>query len=302
MTEYPMSPQPERESSPIGSRPPSYPRRTPPWYVAAVAAVLLIVVALLIVLVLRNGPQPVETATSTSASGTTAATTTTSPTTSADSSTTTTTETTTSSTTTSTSTSSSTTTTTGTSTTIDPAPYLSAVWPWPGSSTRYDDPTAAARGFAEDYVGFDNPVVGPFHRGDSRSGEVEVRPEVGGPLTVVPVRQLGADDTWWVLGSAAADIEIDQPTALDSITSPVQVVGRAVAPSGPVTVELRADGFAVLADDTVPGGQTEPRPFDTSLAFVRPDELGGAVVVTTRAESDGVWAASVVRVRFEPGS
>jgi hypothetical protein len=49
-----------------------------------------------------------------------------------------------------------------------------AVWPDARSSTRYADPLAAARGFAVDYLGVANPVVGPFMAGDTRSGEVQV--------------------------------------------------------------------------------------------------------------------------------
>ena len=49
---------------------------------------------------------------------------------------------------------------------------------------------SAARGFATDYVGFTDPIVGEFQQGDARSGEVPVQATVIGPITTVLVRQL----------------------------------------------------------------------------------------------------------------
>ena len=72
--------------------------------------------------------------------------------------------------------------TTATPTTADtsqpplPDPTREAIWPWVDSDTRYADPVEAASGFAVDVLGFTDPIVGEFLPGDSRSGEVEVRP------------------------------------------------------------------------------------------------------------------------------
>ena len=41
-------------------------------------------------------------------------------------------------------------------------PLAGAVWPLPDSETRYTDPVEAARGFAVDFVGFIDPVLGEF--------------------------------------------------------------------------------------------------------------------------------------------
>ena len=41
-----------------------------------------------------------------------------------------------------------------------PVDLSTAVWPWPSSSVRYQDPVAAAHGFSVDFVGFVDPVVG----------------------------------------------------------------------------------------------------------------------------------------------
>ena len=98
-------------------------------------------------------------------------------------------------------------------TTLPPgADVSSAVWPVAESSTRYSDPIEAARGFALEYVGFTELVVGEFRQGDSRSGEVSIQAFAGGPTTTAFVRQL--DDTWWVLGAATENIQVTAPDAL----------------------------------------------------------------------------------------
>src|SRR5690606_34132299 len=112
----------------------------------------------------------------------------------------------------------------------------------PASGTRFDDPVAAARSFAVDFVGFPEPVVGAFLAGDSRSGEVPVQATEQGPVTTVLVRQLADDGSWWVIGSATPNIEVDAPSWLTAIDSPLHLAGRARAFEGTVNVEIRADG------------------------------------------------------------
>jgi hypothetical protein len=177
----------------------------------------------------------------------------------------------------------------------------SAVWPFAGATT-YADPVEAARSFATDYLGMTEPVVGEFRQGDSRSGEVEVRPVADGPATTVLVRQLSGADTWSVLGAATADIEVTDPAAGVEVRSPVELLGRALAFEGHVDVEVRQDGSATpLGTGFVTGGGDELRPFEGSIAFDRPTEAFGAVVFLTRSGEDGrVWQASVVRVRLSP--
>ena len=127
--------------------------------------------------------------------------------------------------------------TSGSSTTEAPSEQMS-VWPLAGSSVTYDDPVDAATGFATDLVGFTDPVVGEFQQGDSRSGEVEVRPSADGPVTTVMVRQLTDDDSWVVLAAATANIVPSQPEAGDTITSPVQLEGESTAFEGTVQVTV----------------------------------------------------------------
>ena len=193
-------------------------------------------------------------------------------------------------------------TTAPTTVTTAPAPVdtSTAVFPDASSEVRYDDPVAAARAFAVDFVGFTDPVVGEFMPGDARSGEVEVRPMTNGPTTTVFVRQLGSDGTWWVLGSGTANIVIDAPTAGGAIASPVTVSGSALAFEGTVDVEIRQDGARQpIGTDVVTGGGDTIRPFSSDIEFSIPTEPYGAVVFLTHSEQDGrVWEAAVVRVSF----
>ena len=189
-------------------------------------------------------------------------------------------------------------------TTSIPAPVpgdtASAVFPDPSTSLRFDDPVAAARAFAVDFAGFTDPVLGEFMPGDPRSGEVEVRPRADGPATTVIVRRLGADDSWWVLGSATADITLATPAAGDPITSPVVLTGSALAFEGHVDVEVRQDGVrAPVGTGFVTGGGDVVRPFSGEVGFTAPTSGHGALVLfTTGAEDGRVWQVVVIRVAF----
>jgi hypothetical protein len=180
-----------------------------------------------------------------------------------------------------------------------PVDTSTAVFP-DASGARFYDPEDAARAFAVDFVGFTDPLVGEFMQGDARSGEVEVRPMADGPATTVFVRQLGTDGSWWVLGSATANITTDAPGPGDAITSPVTVSGSAVAFEGTVAVEVRQDGAReAIGTGIVTGGGDVPRPFSGQISFSSPTADHGALVFLTRSEQDGrVWEAGVIRVRF----
>ena len=175
-----------------------------------------------------------------------------------------------------------------------------AVWPVQTSTVRYADPVAAARGFAADFVGFRNPVVGRFMQGDSRSGEVAVRAAVTGPVTTVFLRQL-EDGNWWVLGAATEQIRLDTPAAGDLITSPVRLTGAAQTFEGHVTTTLREDGVVVpLAAGYVTGRMDEMGPFEGELNYLRtPSQTYGALLLTTESAENGeLWQAVVIRVRL----
>ena len=181
-------------------------------------------------------------------------------------------------------------------------PLAGAVWPLPDSDTRYTDPVEAARGFAVDFVGFLDPVIGEFLVADSRSGEVEVRPSENGPATIVFVRKLVDDDNWWVLGSASPNVIVQDPKVRAVVDSPLTVTGQAKVFEGNVQVELRADGVAepLFAGFVTGGAGDEFGPFDGSFEFTDPGAGGGALMaIVPNAEDGGVLEAVVMRVFFD---
>ena len=176
-----------------------------------------------------------------------------------------------------------------------------AVWPFASTSTRYSEPAAAAAGFATEYLGFADPVVGPFQQGDARSGEVEIRPQASGPVTTVLVRQLAPDDSWWVIGASTGNIQLASPETLATITSPVAVSGTSTAFEATVNVEVRQDDtLTPLVESTFMGGSNgDMGPFSAQLAFGPQSADAGAIVFKTLSAKDGsVWEASVVRISF----
>ncbi len=197
------------------------------------------------------------------------------------------------------STSSTTTTTVATtSTTSLESATWTAVWPTTASSTRYQTPDAAAQGFATAYLHMVNPMIGAFEQGDGRSGEVPVQPSSSGPVTTVLVRQLGPDNSWWVLGAGTAAIALTEPVWNASITSPVTLKGTAMAYEGTVQTQVREDDNSKpLGEGYVTGRSDAMGPFSGSLAFTKASTKYGAVVLyTTSAENGAVMEASVIRV------
>ena len=173
------------------------------------------------------------------------------------------------------------------------------MWPTATSSIRYRTPDAAATGFAIDYLYMVNPVIGQFQQGDVRSGEVPVQPSTTGPVTTVLVRELGSDNSWWVLGAGTAAIALTEPVWDASITSPVTLKGSAMAYEGTVQTQVRDDDSKPLGQGYMTGGSTAMGPFSGSLAFTKARAKYGAVVLyTTSAETGTVMEASVMRIQF----
>ncbi len=156
------------------------------------------------------------------------------------------------------------------------------VWPEPATESRFTDPMAAATSFAVDLVGFTDPVVGAFQQGDSRSGEIEVRPREDGPVTLVFVRQVAGDDSWWVIGAVTESIEVDEPAPQQAIDDPVRLTGRARAFEGTVGVRIVADGSAdPVGEGFVTGsGDGTLGAFDAEVRFA-----------TTGAAAGGSWSS-----------
>jgi hypothetical protein len=176
-----------------------------------------------------------------------------------------------------------------------------ALWPWVETDTRYTDPVEAATGFATDFLGFDEPIVGEFMAGDSRSGEVTVQSFADGPTTIVFVRQLTFDASWWILGAASENIVIDEPDALAEVVSPLTVAGTALAFEGTVEVQLRADrnGEPIFEGFVTASGGPGPGPFTETFEFSAPEETGGALVMLSLSAEDGsVIEASALRIFY----
>ena len=175
------------------------------------------------------------------------------------------------------------------------------VWPPADGSITYDDPVAAATGFATELVGFVDPVVGPFQQGDSRSGEVEVRATADGPVTTVFARQVGPDDTWSVIGAATANIQTTEPAVLAEISSPVTLKGTSTAFEANVNVRVfDRSGGKPLAESFVMGGSMgEMGPFESELAYGTPATADGSIVFSTASMKDGrIWEAAAIGVQF----
>ena len=174
-----------------------------------------------------------------------------------------------------------------------------AIWPAPAADYAFATPREAAESFAVDFLGFRNPIVGEFQQGDSRSGEIEIRPIATGPVTTVLLRQLSGEDTLAVLGSATANIEITAPEAMASISSPVTVTGRAHAFEGNVNVRVWNDEGGIIGEGFVTGGGDEMRPFTGAISFETPGTPYGALLFVTHSAMDGsVWEAASFRVEF----
>jgi hypothetical protein len=193
--------------------------------------------------------------------------------------------------------------TTEPATTVAPVPdeVRTAIWPWFETELRYADPVEAAVGFATDYLGFVDPIAGEFMAGDNRSGEVEIRSVDTGPATVVFVRQLTDDDSWWILGAASENITIDEPEALAEVMSPLTVSGTALAFEGTVDVQLRADGNGepIFEGFVTGSGGPEPGPYSETFEFTSPGEIGGALVMLSLSSEDGsTLDASAMRIFF----
>jgi len=193
--------------------------------------------------------------------------------------------------------------TTEPSTTVAPVPdqVRTAIWPWFDTDLRYADPVEAAVGFASDYLGFVDPIASEFMAGDSRSGEVEIRSVDTGPATVVFVRQLTDDDSWWILGAASENITIDEPEASAEVTSPLTVSGTALAFEGTVDVQLRADGNGepIFEGFVTGSGGPEPGPYSETFEFTSPGETGGALVMLSLSSEDGsTLEASAMRIFY----
>jgi hypothetical protein len=190
-----------------------------------------------------------------------------------------------------------------TTTTVDPEVVDQALFPLPSAAEQFSDPVELARTFATDLLGFrDDVLIGAFAQGDARSGEVEVRAFEDGPPTLVLVRQLTANDQWFVIGASTDTIRLDTPINGARISSPQPLLGAASAFEGHVDVTLRADDRTEpIARHFVTGrGDGVLGSFEDALTYEVPDGVTHGVLVLSApsAEDGSTFAATAVRVRL----
>ena len=183
---------------------------------------------------------------------------------------------------------------------VDP---FAVAYPSPTTSQRFDSPESAARSYATEVLGFTELELGEFREGDSRSGEVPISDRPGGPETSVLVRQM-ADETWFVLGSTVADIQVAEPSAQDAVGSPFETSGTALAFEGTVSVVVltQDDPGAPIGEGFVTGSGVPPAgPFEGEISFTPPTEdTAGVLVYRTHSAEDGhVQQATSFPVRLE---
>ena len=191
-----------------------------------------------------------------------------------------------------------TTTTTTFAPTVDP---FAVAFPSPEDSRRFDAPTAAARAFATDVLGFTELVLGgPIETGEG-TAMVPVQQREDGPETVVSVQQM-EDGAWYVVNASTEDITVDVPAPGTSLASPFETSGQALAFEGTVEVLVVAQGDPQpLGQGVVTGSGTPPAgPFQGRIEFSPPPEtVAGVIVYRVHSAEDGqVTHAAAVRVRL----
>jgi hypothetical protein len=186
---------------------------------------------------------------------------------------------------------------------ISDAEARDVVWPDP-SGTTYDSPEGAVESFAEELLGFGDPVYSEFMQGDSRSGEMEVRATADGPATTVAVRQM-SDGSWYVLFAATSEIELITPVAGATVDHPMDVEGWGRGFEGQVRVAIyvRGDTEPLAEEFLTAGSGEDPEPFTGTLDWpVRGTGGWGVVVASTASGADGsTWAATAIPVGFIGG-
>jgi hypothetical protein len=195
-----------------------------------------------------------------------------------------------------------TTTTTAPPPPLPPLPPLpeDALWPAPGSTTTFSSPDKAATDFARRYLEMPTPqVAAPNVSGAEATVAVRALPRAG-LTTVVSLRRVDVRG-WIVVGCAAPSIEVSEPAAGATISSPLTVRGRAQAFEGHVAVEVRRDwATAPIGSSFGTGSMDQLTAYEATVSFTRPTSTRGTVIVYEPRVDDGTGplAATVVRIRF----
>lgn len=186
-------------------------------------------------------------------------------------------------------------------TTTVPAPESpppgSAVWTAPAGLT----PQGAAKQFARVFLGMTTFVVGEYQGGDSRSGEVEIRPSSreGAPETVVLLREI-VDGRWSVIAAIARDIRVNEPaTGHVDGTPPIHVSGEGRAFEGTINVEVRTEEEVLGKGFVTASGDANYGPFAGDIDYRKPAKrIAASVVFLIHSAEDGsVIQASAVPIQ-----
>jgi hypothetical protein len=193
--------------------------------------------------------------------------------------------------------------------------------PTPGTPKIPDTPdrtdgakaVATARAFLARELGMTELVAGPFRFTDARTGEVGFRHKYGeghrllpqtGPYAVV-VRLQRVPAGWWVLGVQGRSIQINSPTRLQRISSPLTVRGSAPdVYEGTLYFKVTQDrpGRDLLLGEGFVDGSASTQPGDLGrLRFRQPTSTAPGWVVFYDAAADGsngIIQATAVRVQF----
>lgn len=180
---------------------------------------------------------------------------------------------------------------------------------WPAAEVVFDTPEEAASDFIEQVFGVE-PLIGEFMQGDGRSGEIEVLSPLDDddPATTRPtgvilfMRQLGADDGWFVLSATSEGVTIDVPEFADAVDAgdlTVDGLGRGFEGTVVVRALVPADPPNVLDFEITATDWTTPVPYTATLdlSAASPGDVVTIVAVgDTGIAATGEFAATAVVV------
>lgn len=144
---------------------------------------------------------------------------------------------------------------------------------WPAADVVFDTPEAAAEDFMTSVLGVP-AELSEFQQGDSRSGEFEVLPpaETGGAgviRSVLLMRQLGPESSWFVIGAVNSSNTITSPESLATVAAgPIEVAGEGRGFEATLVIEafVAGDASTRLDQQIGQGGATaETLPYSVTV-------------------------------------
>lgn len=175
---------------------------------------------------------------------------------------------------------------------------------WPAADVVFATPEEAAADFVRAVLtGGDDPTLGDFVAGDSRSGEIAVFSPGDGPGATplqhgtLLMRQLGPDDGWFVIGAVSDGATITTPeTGAEVPAAMLTVEGEARGFEGTVLVFAFSAGDRSTEFDLeiVRGGPFEElEPYSTALDLsdTMPGEIVAVMVLGDSGLDFGDFAA-----------